>query len=78
MSEIDKELSMLKSERAASRIALDGQRDYYAAMMRNGLGNEIDEALKGNLRLKMTTKSKIKDWIRKYFWHDKDGLDSTS
>lgn len=66
MDEIEKELSLLESDRNVSKMAIDGQRNYYADMLKNTMGQEIKDAMDGKIKLKLPLKRRISDWIKRF------------
>lgn len=63
-SELEREISLLESDRSASDKAIRSRMDAYSKMFQGEMGKDIDEVLSGRRKVKMTFREKMKYKIR--------------
>lgn len=65
--ELNRELKGLNSDRELYKNELKNYQNKYAYFLRNELGEDIDNVLNGNVKVKLSFKEKIKRFIDKVF-----------
>lgn len=63
-SELEREISLLESDRSTSDKAIRSRMDAYSKMFHGEMGKDIDEVLSGKRKVKMTFREKMKYKIR--------------
>ena len=62
--EINKELKEIENDKRKFERELNFQRDMYANMLLNGMGDDINDVLSGKVKVKLTWKEKMKYTFR--------------